>query len=281
MTARLEQLNSQYRFKQPLIFYTQPELPYLSQLTVSTKSIYFHSWHRHKKSSSLASASNLATKCKLTFSDISDVYAKELSTIVFTSGIDYPSFSTPQKHPGNFKNTQPVAGYFGEFTQRLNIELLAQAATALPNWQFLFVGRIKCKKGVLEELPNVEFLGEKSDSCAAGYLQNWDVSLFPVATDAIEPDDLILLQEYMASGTPVAAVQKDYPDSYHQCICIQGNKEPFSQTLQRALSDTSRKDIRQEIARLESYQNKAAQLNKLIHHLTADQPLNSQQESLF
>ncbi len=283
LTDKIKQLSLRYGFEKIVIFYTQSNLPYLSWLADTSTDIYFHSWHRSIKSSTMRAAKALAAKCLLTFTESTDspIDFDDLSTIELSPGIDYPSLSVPAKHPDGFDNTRPVAGYFGKLTNKLNIELLIQAATALPNWQFIFAGEVKCKKGVLDELPNVQFLEVKPGCLASAYTQNWDVSLLPFIPEDLDHNDLILLQEYLATGTPIAATQHPYTCNYEQCISIQGSKELYSQTIQRALSDTSRQKLRQQMAKPESWQSKAVQLNDLIIHLTANQSLTNRQESLF
>ena len=282
LTAEINDLIQQYKLSNPVVFYTQPSIPFLSKLSEPSKDIYFQSWQLGW-SDKHAVSRHLAANCLITL--VNDLNTSSgfnsVSAITFSPGINYPQFSEPADHPGDFQRTGSVAGYFGSISRKLNIELLTQTATALPNWQFILVGKIKCKTGALAELPNVHFLGPKSDDAAPAYIQNWDVSLLPLTADSMDTDDLVRLKEYMAAGTPVAATPQSQLSQYQQCITMQNNKEPFSQTLQRARTDSASNTRRQKMVKQESWQYRADQLNELIHHLTTDQSCTSKEESLF
>ena len=177
-------------------------------------------------------------------------FAKKLpapNTLVLPHGIDFEHFSNPQPHPGDFPREQPVAGFYGNLSEWLDVDMLSQAATALPGWQFVFVGPVKTDVGVLSELPNVHFLGPRPRSKLPAYVQNWDVALLPFQKhQQIEACNVLKLREYLAAGTAVASTDCPAVSSYSDCITIQSHREPFSRVIQRAYEGRNEKSTRQE-----------------------------------
>lgn len=189
-------------------------------------------------------------------------------TVILPHGVDYGLFSTPADHPGDFTNKGPVAGFYGSLSEWLDIEMLTQAATAMPGWTFVFVGAIKTETGALRELPNVQFLGPRPHSQLPAYVQNWDVAMLPFQhSRQIEACNPLKLREYLASGTAIASTDFPAVRAYDGQVCIQNYREPFSRVILRAYETRLDKAERQALAASESWQQRAAQLEELIQHL--------------
>ena len=87
-------------------------------------------------------------------------------TLIFPHGVDFKRFSTPSAKPADMPDQGAVAGFYGSLSDWLDVDLMAQTVTAMPNWTFMFIGAVNTRIGVLEELPNVVFLGpEHTISC--------------------------------------------------------------------------------------------------------------------
>ena len=69
----------------------------------------------------------------------------------------------------------PIAGYFGSLTQTNDKETFLAAARALPEWSFVFIGRVLGDYSDLESQPNVHFLGPRPHSLIPAYGQGFDV----------------------------------------------------------------------------------------------------------
>ena len=209
--------------------------------------------------------------------DLILVVSKELaekfpgpSTVMLPHGVDYELFSAPRSHPGDFPRKGPVAGFYGSLSEWLNVEMLTQAATALPGWNFVFVGNIKTNVGALRELPNVRFLGPRPHSKLPAYVQNWDVAMLPFRHNRqIEACNPLKLREYLASGTAIASTDFPAVRVYGDGVTIQKNREPFSRTIQRAYEARNEQEQRQSAVKEESWENRAAQLEELIDHLVS------------
>lgn len=204
---------------------------------------------------------------------VSEELAQKLpgpKTVMLPHGVDYKLFSTPAQHPGDFPDRGPTAGFYGSLSEWLDVDMLAQTATALPNWNFVFVGAIKTSIGVLEELPNVHFLGPKPHSRLPAYVQNWDVAMLPFRHNRqIEACNPLKLREYLASGTAIASTDFPAVRVYGEQIAIQKQKEPYSRTIQRAYEHRDNRQQRQLQVINESWEQRANQLEDLINHFTS------------
>jgi UDP-galactopyranose mutase len=107
----------------------------------------------------------------------------------------------------------PRLGYSGLIGKRLDLQLIADVAQKRKDWSIVFIGRTDTREcaselAVLENLPNVHFLGEKSPQDVARYIAEFDVGLLPYAvnleTEHISP---IKMYEYWAAGKPVVGTR--------------------------------------------------------------------------
>ena len=115
--------------------------------------------------------------------------------------------------------SQPRIGYYGVIDERIDLDLLAEAAEAQPDWQFVMLGPVV--KISAEDLPrraNIHYLGAKTYDALPDHVGHWGVAVMPFAlndsTRFISPTKL---PEYLAAGrpvvsTPVADVVRHYSD---------------------------------------------------------------------
>jgi len=101
----------------------------------------------------------------------------------------------------------PRFGFFGVVDERLDVELLREAATLRPDYQFVIIGPVvKIDPASLPKLPNIHYLGGKKYDELPAYLANWDVAIMPFArndaTKFISPTKTL---EYLAAGKPVVS----------------------------------------------------------------------------
>ena len=111
----------------------------------------------------------------------------------------------------------PRFGFFGVIDERLDIEMIAKAADAKPDWQFVIIGPVvKIDPATLPQNKNIHYLGGKSYKELPQYLAGWDVALIPFAmnesTKYISPTKT---PEYLAAGIPVISTPiKDVVSPY-------------------------------------------------------------------
>jgi UDP-galactopyranose mutase len=101
----------------------------------------------------------------------------------------------------------PRFGYCGVIDERMDLDLVAAAAAARPDWHFVMLGPVvKIDPAGLPQAPNIHYLGMKSYEELPGYLAGWDVAIMPFAhneaTRYISPTKT---PEYLAAGLPVVS----------------------------------------------------------------------------
>ena len=129
----------------------------------------------------------------------------------FPSGVDVDHFA-PARHglaePADQADAgYPRIGFFGVLDERLDRELLAQAAALRPDWHFIVIGPLaKLSFDELPQGPNLHYLGPKAYEELPAYIAHWDVAMMPFAMNAatrfISPTKT---PEYLAAGRPVVS----------------------------------------------------------------------------
>lgn len=102
---------------------------------------------------------------------------------------------------------RPRLGFYGVIDERMDLDLVAAAADARPEWSLVMVGPVvKISEADLPRRPNLHYLGGKSYAELPDYLSGWDVALMPFAineaTRFISPTKT---PEYLAAGRPVVS----------------------------------------------------------------------------
>jgi len=127
----------------------------------------------------------------------------------FPSSIDRAHFATARtisEDPSDQAHIpHPRFGFYGVIDERFDIDLIAQAATARPEWQFVLIGPVvKIDPATLPRHANIHYLGGKDYKELPHYLAGWDVAIIPFAqnesTRYISPTKT---PEYLAAGKPV------------------------------------------------------------------------------
>jgi hypothetical protein len=105
----------------------------------------------------------------------------------------------------------PRLGYCGVIDERMDMDLVAEAAAAHPEWQLVMLGPVvKINPASLPRAENVHYLGPKTYAELPGYLSGWDVGIMPFAhneaTKFISPTKT---PEYLSAGLTVASTTID------------------------------------------------------------------------
>lgn len=129
----------------------------------------------------------------------------------FPSSIDVSHFHKarkPVKDPLDQASIpHPRVGFAGVIDERLDVPLLEQAASRMPDVQFVMIGPVvKIDPADLPRLPNIHWLGGKSYSELPLYMAGWDMGWMPFAlneaTRYISPTKT---PEFLAAGLPVVS----------------------------------------------------------------------------
>jgi glycosyltransferase involved in cell wall biosynthesis len=126
----------------------------------------------------------------------------------FPSGVETEHYASAiDRRPA--RRSRPVAGYVGVIDERLDLELLADLADALPEWELRIVGPIaKISPAALPARPNLRYPGPVAYADLPAVMTGFDVALMPFAlneaTRSISPTKTL---EYFAAGLPVVSTR--------------------------------------------------------------------------
>lgn len=129
----------------------------------------------------------------------------------FPSSIDVAHFHKarkPMKDPADQASIpHPRVGFAGVIDERLDVKLLADAATKMPDVHFVMIGPVvKIDPADLPRLPNIHWLGAKPYGELPVYMANWDMGWMPFAlNDATRYISPTKTPEFLAAGLPVVS----------------------------------------------------------------------------
>jgi glycosyltransferase involved in cell wall biosynthesis len=127
---------------------------------------------------------------------------------LFPSGVDVEHY-VPARALRSADRSRPVAGYVGVVDERLDLDLLAGLADALPDWEVRLVGPVaKIDPADLPYRPNLVLAGKQPYEALPSVMASFDVALMPFAlndaTRSISPTKTL---EYLVAGLPVVSTR--------------------------------------------------------------------------
>ena len=133
------------------------------------------------------------------------------SIFPFPSSIDFTHFHQARR-PGRDPVDQeqiphPRVGYFGVIDERLDVDLVAKTALAMPDVHFIMIGPVvKIDPAGLPAADNLHWLGGKDYADLPEYLRHWEAGWMPFALNAatryISPTKT---PEFLAAGVPLVS----------------------------------------------------------------------------
>jgi UDP-galactopyranose mutase len=135
---------------------------------------------------------------------------------------------------------EPRVGFFGVIDERMDLQLVARLAAAMPEVQIVLVGPLaKIDASDLPHAPNLHWLGPKSYTELPSYLAGWQCGIMPFAinesTRFISPTKT---PEYLAAGLPLVSSDiKDVTTPYGDLglVTIARTPAQFAEAVLRAL----------------------------------------------
>jgi glycosyltransferase involved in cell wall biosynthesis len=131
----------------------------------------------------------------------------------------------------------PVAGYVGVLDERIDLDLVAGTAAALPDWEIAMVGPVvKLDEADLPQAPNITYPGPKPYPELPEVMAGFDVALMPFAlneaTHKISPTKNL---EYLAAGLPVVSTRiADVVADYEGIVDLRDDAGGFAEACRRA-----------------------------------------------
>ncbi len=186
-------------------------------------------------------------------------------------GVDFEHFSGNSGRctcdPAFLRIAHPLIGFFGLLNSWVDLDLVAQVATAHPEWSFVLIGPSQLPDSQMPKLTNVSCLGPVPYTALPSYASQFDVAIIPFKVNsltlAVNP---LKLLEYYALGLPVVSTPLPEVVAYGQSVYVADTPEEFAGEIQRSLSEDcpQRGVARQEIARNRSWKVQAETLRSWI-----------------
>ena len=175
----------------------------------------------------------------------SEILLKEFpknKTIFLPHGVDFDLFSTPTLAADDLpKDGKPIAGFYGSISKWFDIDMLKKVMNYLPNWSFVFIGKVEIDISSLSSLKNAYFLGPRDHQSLPAYSQHWTVSLLPfVKNRQIDACNPLKLREYLATGTPIVSTNFSAIQEYRSVVRIVNNGYDMVDAIEDSIFDNNR-----------------------------------------
>lgn len=165
------------------------------------------------------------------------------NTLHVPNGVDYYHIISGQHQPVPIEY-QTLSGpkflYVGAMAEWFDFDLVANAATLIPEGHFILIGPPEMAKIRLGYLPNVHILGRRSFAEIPAYLWHADVGMIPFNVDKypelIDSVNPLKLYEYMAAKLPVVSVRWRELELLASPACLTSSSAEFVQGLREAVT---------------------------------------------
>jgi glycosyltransferase involved in cell wall biosynthesis len=184
-------------------------------------------------------------------------------THLLTHGVDAVHFtqSDVPEHAVLAAIARPRVGYFGLIDDRMDRNLVAAVARAMPEVAFVFAGPVEADLSQLRAIPNVTFTGRLPYAELPSFIAGLDVLLLPYKADEFG-DTLapLKLKEYLITGKPVISTPIAEAKRMADHLFLAATAQDWIATLQefRKSSGRVRGDMSQVLG-AETWEAKAAQ----------------------
>ncbi|MGL5006713.1 MAG: glycosyltransferase [Plesiomonas sp.] len=199
-------------------------------------------------------------------------------TQLLPHGVDIQLFSQPQARAVDLPIGKPIAGFYGSLSTWINVELLAEVARTLTNWNFVLIGPIQTDISAFHGIKNIYILGPRAHHDLPAYVQYWQVSMLPFYDNAqIRACNPLKLREYLAAKKPIVCTDFPALDGYRDLIHTANSAHSFCMALQLAALDTPKQSYM-----FEQSNNKlptSLEINSLETDHTYNEPANIEQFS--
>ena len=196
----------------------------------------------------------------------------------FGCAVEYDHFAQAQA-PGPLPEDLaaidgPRVGWFGVVDERVDYDLLREAAAARPDLHFVLVGpAVKVDPKDFPQAPNLHWLGGRDYKELPLYCRGYDVCMMCFAlneaTEFINPTKAL---EYLATGKPVVSTAvKDVVRQYGDTVAIARSPQEFVREIDDALAGKESDKVARgvEKAKAASWENTVGEMQRIIDEALA------------
>ncbi|MGI8884694.1 MAG: glycosyltransferase [Pyrinomonadaceae bacterium] len=198
------------------------------------------------------------------------------NTFIIRHGTDWRHFRTAldaeTKIPDEIANLpKPIIGFHGLLADWVDYELIKKTAEHFPNGSIVLIGKIAVdaekKIKILDDVPNIHFLGRKPYAELPAFCKGFDVALNPFEiselTLAANP---LKVREYLAAG--LTTISTDIPEVRILRDCLVGeNHADFIAKIEQALANPKSREGISDNIKHESWDAKINELKEIMSKL--------------
>lgn len=163
---------------------------------------------------------------------------------------------------------RPIIGFHGLLADWVDYELIKKTAEHFSQGSVVLIGKIAVdaaqKVKILNDVPNVHFLGRKPYDDLPAYCKAFDVALNPFAINELTlAANPLKVREYLAAGLPV--VSTDIPEVHVLADCLVGKShDDFIAKIESALANPKPREQVSDAVAHESWEAKVDELRVLL-----------------
>lgn len=162
----------------------------------------------------------------------------------------------------------PTIGYLGAIELWFDATLIKEISELKPNWRIVLAGHPHPSiLDVLENIPNVIFLGEISAAKAASVISTFDVATIPFLSDGmtrfVNP---VKVYEYLAAGRGVVACKMPELDQFDGFVHQASDSKEFCEMIDLVLKTNSEEEASARRMRVinENWNLRSLQISNII-----------------
>lgn len=194
-------------------------------------------------------------------------------TFIIRHGVDFSHFrkalSDATKIPDDIKDLpKPIIGFHGLLADWVDYELIKKTAEHFKDGSVVLVGKIAVdaerKIKILDNVPNIHFLGRKPYADLPAYCKAFDVALNPFEINELTlAANPLKVREYLAAG--LETVSTDIPEVRILDFCRIGEThEEFIKEIEAALTTPEPREKISDSIRAESWEARVDELRQIV-----------------
>jgi GT2 family glycosyltransferase/glycosyltransferase involved in cell wall biosynthesis len=203
-----------------------------------------------------------------TSAPLRDHLAPRRASELIRNGADVEFFAQAASMERSADYDGKVIGYFGAISDWYEVDWIAEAAAAKPEWTFVLIGATAgADVEPFAYLSNVVLFGERPYAELPEHLASFDVAVIPFKlVDLILCTNPVKMYEYMAAGKPVVASAMPEAVAASELIYIAADSEDFVKKLELAVEEDSDelREARMAWARDHDWSARATSFKQLI-----------------
>lgn len=164
----------------------------------------------------------------------------------------------------------PRIGFYGTIREWVDLELVAAAARARPEWSFVLIGQTLADVSALAGIANVHLLGQRPHTALPAYCKGFAAGIIPYRIDdRMQFVNPLKLREYLSAGLAVVSTAVPEVARYSQWCEIADDARRFVTAIERVLAsdDATKRRTRSAAMRSETWEARVATIEHQLAQL--------------